>query len=564
MGLATMVAALLCTACTDTWNDHYDYNQKTNSGTLWSAISSNSKLTNFASVVEACGYDVNLKSSQVFTVFAPIDSTDFTKTQADSLIAEYQLEKAQGIDDDDNEVINQFVKNHIALYNTSVSSLSDDSLVMLNGKYITLTQNYFGTSAIQTNNQLYSNGVLFTINKPETYFANVWESVKKNSDLDSVQNFLYSYNLYEFNASKSVAGGIVDGKTVYLDSVTDFSNKMLDHYGYVNREDSSYLVIMPSNSKWTSLVDEYTEYFNFDNKTTKRDSLVYTLPRQAVVSDAFFNLNDQDDNFVMENASMAGGSGDTLRSTQYTKYENLHHKYANPYNESTGVLKGLKSLTRCSNGWMAVTDDWRIDKQSSFFIPIRVEAELTRSYIDSTITSAQKPLSVREMTTTNTYYDSISNHQYLEILPSSSAVNPSVTFNIPNVLSNIGYDVYCVFAPAIAYNSKASAADRLPCKVKFNLLYNKQNGLQTTQTMRMNGSNYFYTTADVVDTVLVGSDVTVPTTSYGLDNASVKIKLTCARTNSADRAAYTNVMRVDCLIFKPHEEAASTAKRKIK
>lgn len=90
-------------------------------------------------------------------------------------------------------------------------------------------------------------------------------------DLDSLSSFLYSFNEYQFNANKSVPGGIVNGKTVYLDSVTEFNNKMLDMYGYVNREDSNYLMIMPTNTVWKSLYDEYIKYFNYDNKTTKRD-----------------------------------------------------------------------------------------------------------------------------------------------------------------------------------------------------------------------------------------------------------------------------------------------------
>src|SRR5574344_82521 len=562
IGLAAMAAALICTACTDSWDDHYDYNQNVNSGSLWSEISSNPKLTNFAKVIKACGYDVRLQSSQIFTVFAPVDSTDFTSVQADSLIAEYKSEKASGSKDDDNEVVNQFLKNHIALYNTSVSSASNDSLIMLNGKSIMLTKDYFGTSKIQSNNQLYSNGVLFKIDRPEGYFANVWESFKKNAELDSLKSFLYSFNRYEFMPSMSVAGGIVDGKTVYLDSVTAFSNSMLSKYGYVNHEDSNYLVVMPTNALWKQLSEEYSNYFNLDNKVAKRDSLMFAYTRQAILQDAFFNLNTQDKGFVMENASMSGGAGDTLRSTMYSKYENLHHKFANPYNESTGILKGLQSLTRCSNGWTAVTDNWRIDKKSSFFVPIKVEAEYTRSYVDSAVTGANKPLSVRDLDVTNAYYDSISNHSFLEIVPTGSASNPSISFNISNVLSKIGYDIYCVFVPAIAYNSKASATDRQPCKVKFNLLYNNQNGSPTVVNMKNNGSSYFVTTVDAMDTILVGSNVVIPTSTYGLDDTTVKLKITSARSGNAARATYTNTMRIDQIIFKPHEDAAASSAKK--
>ena len=38
---------------------------------------------------------------------------------------------------------------------------------------------------------------------------------------------------------RSVPGEIVDGKTVYLDSVMNLKNVMFDELGYINREDSA-------------------------------------------------------------------------------------------------------------------------------------------------------------------------------------------------------------------------------------------------------------------------------------------------------------------------------------
>ena len=70
LGLA--LAALTFVACADKWDDHYDSKgEGMNDASLWQAINENSNLSNFASVVKACGYDKALGSSQVFTVFAP-------------------------------------------------------------------------------------------------------------------------------------------------------------------------------------------------------------------------------------------------------------------------------------------------------------------------------------------------------------------------------------------------------------------------------------------------------------------------------------------------------------
>ena len=89
MGVA--LAALSLTACTDTWNDHYDAANGLNGGvdaTLWQTISTDQQFSNFAKVVKACGYDKALNSSQMFTVFAPTNS-NFTLEEADKLIETY-------------------------------------------------------------------------------------------------------------------------------------------------------------------------------------------------------------------------------------------------------------------------------------------------------------------------------------------------------------------------------------------------------------------------------------------------------------------------------------------
>ena len=112
-GVGAAMALLLATACTDTWEQHYQ--QEVSGGnTLWAAISDNDKLTHFAKVIDACGYDVILNGSQTYTVFAPTNEC-LSEAEADSLIASYKEQKAQGVKNDDNRVITQFVHNHISL-----------------------------------------------------------------------------------------------------------------------------------------------------------------------------------------------------------------------------------------------------------------------------------------------------------------------------------------------------------------------------------------------------------------------------------------------------------------
>ena len=87
IGLA--LVALTFTACADTWDDHYDNKgEGMNDASLWQAITQDGNLSNFAKVVQACGYDKALNSSQVFTVFAPTNE-NFSAQEAEELIAGY-------------------------------------------------------------------------------------------------------------------------------------------------------------------------------------------------------------------------------------------------------------------------------------------------------------------------------------------------------------------------------------------------------------------------------------------------------------------------------------------
>ena len=80
--------------------------------------------------------------------------------------------------DKENSTIKEFLQNHIALYNYSTSSLSNDSITMMNGKYMVLTHDRFGNRPITSANQLASNGVLFTIGEKADYFRNVFEWIR--------------------------------------------------------------------------------------------------------------------------------------------------------------------------------------------------------------------------------------------------------------------------------------------------------------------------------------------------------------------------------------------------
>ena len=541
-----IMAAVVMAACTDEWDGHYAEDKSTK-GTLWEAIQERSELSNFARVIEATGYKERLESSQMFTVFAPVNE-NFSSEEAEALIGSYEKEKAQGVREEDNSVVAQFVQNHIALFNRSVSSMTNDSITLMNGKYEVLTALKFGERTILSRNQYVGNGVLFTIEGPEEYFPNVFEYIGLNGQTDSLFEFLDLYSVYEFAPDQSVAGDIVDGKTVYLDSVFHLTNAMLREYGHINREDSNYLALVPSDRMWKELYDEYVGYFNYNNLTMKRDSMVRTHTRRAIADGTIFNLNMQ-----------AAYMRDSARSTKYEDLyaneisyaEPRYYIYRNPY-VGGGAFEGAAE-TVCSNGRVMIQDTWKIDKRETFYQQIKVEAEANR-YVD-TIIQAKEPLNVRAVPMSNPFYGKISANYFMEAQPLTTASSTSVRYSIPDQLSNIGYDIYAVFVPAIAYNENASAEDRLPCRVRFTLGYLEQDGTETTTSLRnpVDNAVNFETTPDVIDTLLVAQDFKFPTCAFGLEDPQVTLRVASNLTSSMS-SRFTRTLRMDCIILKPHEK----------
>lgn len=545
---AVFMAGLCCASCSDTWDDHYTAaSEGVINTTLWQAINSNSELSNFAKVAKACGYDTTLDGSQTFTVFAPTNA-NLTSEQADSMIALYNEDKAAGVKTAENRVIKQFLQNHIALYKKSVSSISTDSVTMMNGKYQTLTQTGIGGENFETKNILYNNGILYTLGGQVKYEPNIFEYLAMDSELDSVYNFIKSYGKYEFDASQSVAGGVVDGKTQYLDSVTVYTNTIINNLGYINREDSTYWMVAPTNSEWKRLVEEYTPYFNYDTKVDNRDSLQYANARVAIINGAFFSRTNNKDAAIQD--SVVSTSSLSEEMFNYNPTDRRYYHYYKPF-ASGGVFNGTTSVD-LSNGRLLKASDFRISKFETFLQERKVEAENT--YNVDTLNNAIDPITIRTMQTNNPFYGQVSGNSFVEISPDAVGAQPTITYNVSGVLSNVGYDVYAVFVPALAYDTLATADQRLPVK------FRAQVGCQQSGVTKWERASSFTTKADVVDTIKIKSNFKFKTTSYGLDQSQTKVKI-YTDVPVRESSKYQTTMRLDCIIVRPHDAPAVEAKR---
>ena len=566
IGLA--LVALTFMACSDTWDEHYDKKgEGTIDATLWQAITQNGNLSNFAKVVQACGYDKALNSSQVFTVFAPTND-QFSAQEADELIAGYNAEKGK-VTEDDNTVIKEFIQNHIAMYTHSVSPTTNDSLLLMNGKKMTLTANSFGNNTILSNNQHYSNGILFTIQGKAHYFPTVFEYLRKDADLDSIASFFYNTRFYrkEFLPERSVAGGLENGKTVYLDSVFVQQDDLWDYlWAEINHEDSTYWMVVPTNQEWKKLIEEYEPYFNYDNTTPFRDSMVYTLPRLAIVDGTTFSRTLNTDAHLTDSA-LSTSAAETYVSREYQwGNKNLHYyqfggRSANntqkPFS-ATGIFTGTEDIV-CSNGLVKKTNDWRINKLNTFYQWIIIEAEDGSSIKEvskkeNSTTHDMEPTIkavTRNVMNENRFNGKVWSNAFVEFQQMSTTVNHSVTFNIRDVLSNIGYDIYLVTAPALANDSNATDAERIPVKLDCSINYHNQEGETVKEVLKSKISN----NADIVDYILLAEDFKFPTATFGLTETEPQITLdvkTNVSSSELRSKKFDRTMRIDCIMLVPH------------
>ena len=472
----------------------------------------------------------------MFTLFVPTNDC-LTEADVDSLTEVYNAQKSNRIKNNDNTVIKQVLQNHMAMYNYAAIASGDSvQMMMLNGKYSYLADGGVNGVKYLSSNMLYRNGVLFTVGSRLPYFANVSEYFTMDDELDSIASFFSRYNVYEFDASRSVPGEIVDGKTVYLDSVMNLKNVMFDELGYINREDSAYWMVVPTDRQWRKLYEEYKTYFNYDNRTAKRDSVENVMTHKAIVQGTVFNMNVQP------------SVNDSVISTNYNKANYRYYKCLRPFDEG-GVFSGARSV-ECSNGKVFISDNWAIDKRTTFFQEVKIEAE--NAYYQDSIAKCKEPVGTYTVPSGNPLYGQVSGNAYVQVEPRNTAVTPLIRFTIPNLLSNIGYDIYAVFAPAIA--SDTLTTDTLPLKVKFSLKYNDQDGRQVNDIKMENpeGGTYVYeTTPNVVDTILVARDYKIPTCSYGLSEPQVRLTVESDRGTASK---YTRILRLDCIVFKPHED----------
>lgn len=572
-------------SCTDTWDEHYQTGVM-GEGTLWEAIKNNQQLSNFARVIEATGYNKSLSSSQVFTVFAPTNDT-FTDADANEIISQYQAGLAQGLKGEKNTAIKEFVMNHIALYNYSIANESPDTTIrMMNGKYLGLTNSTFSGKPFTSTNTVTGNGILFTLAEKADYIYNLFEYVKNDPDLDSVSNFLYMSDPYQFHkirfdSEASVPGDIIKGQQHYLDSVTTTENEFLNDllFARLDSEDSCYYALMPTNKAWKEQYEKNLPLFQYDKQVSGRDSLMWMFPRLVILRGMQFNKTDNPllgTTEAIDSIESPWAENYSYRKELYGSYDLHPYLYYKPYSKPDGIFTDIKGQKVCSNGVMLKTDNWKVKRRDSFLQQIIMEAESSNTLDSLSGESPNKPSWTYTLVQPNNpFYNKVSNNEYNTLIP-SNLTDMGVLLKFNNVLSNQKYDMYVVTVPATAGNTMAT--DILPTRFGVTLYWHDMDGNEKSEDIsetikkgnmgksaimkaigdisedKSTRTYTFLTDPTKVHEIYIGT-FEFPTCSYGLSEAQVKAFINInVRNSDVNKGIYTKTLRIDCIKLVPRIE----------
>ena len=519
--LILLAGAVSFNSCdNENWIDHYsaDANIVSNQ-TLWDLIQTNPNLKKFTWALKKTGYDKFLSNAQMHTVWAPVDSAlnniDTTNTSIDSVV-----------------ILKEYVENHISRFKYSATGDVKQKILLLNKKVTNFgpmgTEFFFADNILLTKNTVANNGLLHTIGQKVPFFDNLWEYLVRDPRLDSIRTYLYSFDKISFDPSRSTPGDInSNGETVYLDSVLYNSNKMFYILGNMDREDSTYTVIWPTNAAWINSYSKIKDYYRYYSTPTTKitaDTLQRNYTRLALVQDLVFSK------------TMQPNPNDSLVSTAMNVFFNPQSLYA-------GAEKKI-----ASNGVAYITNELKYNHWQSWNQKRLIEAEWSKGRINTWS-------SLFDRNYTGNEFSEISGKRYIEVISSNTSTNPTVQFEIPNILSGAlnadstiaygaAYNIYCVVLPM----SMKSLTPK-PNKLNFSIIYMNDKGKSTTVNYDNKTLSYI-TNKDKITKVLIASKVTFPFCEYGLDTYSVKVKVS-SNVKSTETVNFTRDLLIDCIILEP-------------
>ena len=542
-------AALALVSCAD-WDDHYDADTAlldTQNATIWQNIEKTGNLSQFASLLKKAGYDAILDASQTYTVWAPVDgSFDFETVSA---LSNDRLKK-------------EFIENHIARNNYPASGTVNQRIYTLNEKMMR-----FGGSGgysiqgvgVDRANLAAGNGTIHTLNGKIPFMQNIYESLNNYQfPIDSISTYFHSYDVKKLNEQKSVQGPTLNGEITYLDSIFDEHNDLFTRYqAFVNREDSNYSMLVPTNEAWIKAKAQVQKYFHYlpsfefmENTSTGTDKKKVTVNIKDVqyLQDSvvnmmltgylFYNNNLYDNTKLNKLQTGEPLRCDSLYGTTLSKV----------YSEDAARLFENALRVDKSNGCIWVTDSLRMRPWTVWNPELVLQAENT-VYQSSLVNVADQPqrIYVAPGTQNPEVTGQLSANSYTEVQPVSQSTNPGIVFYLPGVRSTT-YSIYIVTVPAnIVSNNYVTK----PSRFKVSLGYANEQGKNEDNDSMWTIESQFVSDSLQIDTIYLG-DFTFPMAYVGTGSYYPYMRINSSVT-SRERANYDRTLRIDCIILRPKE-----------
>lgn len=540
------LTALLATACTDTWNDHYSVNTDIASNsdkTLWQVIKEDDSLAKFAALLEKSGYNTLLTQDRFFTVWAPVG--DFAYSEEDAAL----LEK-------------EFVQNHIANYrHVGVGTLDErNGVKMLNGKRLHFTGStgnyYFNNVKVIETNIPAKNGVIHLIEDYSEFSPNIWEYLEKNPKLAKFNAYLKEHTDSTINHTLSEAGGssINDlGQVVYADTVWNVTNVWWNRIGQFNNEDSAYTVIAPTDEAWDKMYAKVASYLRFDSvqvskeKDGSPDSLKDLMVKEYICRHLAFS---QSVNPITEISAM-----DSLISTYQMAYNPVIFRDT----ECDSLFANqVEDPVELSNGIVHIVDQLNYSPLTCWLDTIKMEAENTNYCYEfnnkDNLGYDNVVYQAVNVHRDSAYYETVSGGRYMlaeERVAGATGSVVQLTYTLPNAYA-AKYKIKVVVVPAIYQN--AEYVDKKPAPITMGFIYPNGDGKKE----QINSIEYKYSDYDYqrVDTLTfkdkAGNDfVTVPYCEYGLTDPLTQLKI--QMTHSRGSRGLDHTLRIDRIIMEPVE-----------
>lgn len=462
IGLMMMTAAfstaLSCSDYSD-WNtvqsDTTPNTGKAAEQTLWENLIEQEQLSDFVSVLKKVDLSETFNATQFYTVWAPINGT-------------FDLDSVMNCTDED--ILAQFVNNHIAQYNHQALGSIDTKVKTLNHKAYEFkwedgayTFNGVGLAKTSDNMPLYNlpnkNGTLHMIDGSSLFLPNGLEALTMIDGIGTISDYIMQYNDTALDKENSVPGSIVGGMQTYLDSVFTISNTMTNQLrAKIESEDSTYTILYPTDKayndyyqtvkplykyldgmKWQDVAGSQSTTYTETDITSSLIGVDFTflsdsLAKRAVINNLFYSNNNRYNmHLAREDAE---NYNDTVVTTTRTKLSNGNELFNEEYIVHTEQL---------SNGTAYVVDTLAFKPWETHNEPITIYGT-EKCRVINYASSSNVRLAEEN---TNTALVDIADGNLVSYCwaQATDRGKPEVDFYLAGVQATT-YNIYCVIPPA--------------------------------------------------------------------------------------------------------------------